>query len=128
MMAGYEQLEVHPLEIAQGLLVAVDDVVFRLLAAIDVEHLIALLGQIPETLLRSGLEQANQRLTFLLCGSFGELERLGVDEFLKARIECQRGKHCRFDGQPEEPEGGLGKADDSERSGAQSVNRNTAEA
>src|SRR5271165_1902263 len=127
MVPGDKQLQVDPFEILQSLIVAIDDVVFGLLAAIDVEHLTTFLCQPPKPLLRGGLQQFDQGLAFLAGVSLGEFQRLRLHNFLETGIESQSGNHSGFDGETYKPEGWLGKAKNGERGRAESIDRNAAE-
>src|SRR5215475_7626545 len=114
MMPRHQKLEIHPFQILQRLVVAVDDVVLSLLAAIDVEHLIAFLRQSPKTLLGAGFEQFHQRFAFFIGIAFGGFEGARLNYLLKAWVEGERWNYCGFDCQSQKPECGLSESENAE--------------
>jgi len=128
MMTRYQKLEIDPFQILQSMIVALDDEVLSLLAAVDIEHLVTFCRQGPQPVLSRALKQSNQRHSLLLRVFLGELKRLGLNYFLKSRIECQCWNDGCFDRQTKQPKRRLCEAKDAECHDSQHVDWHAAEA
>src|SRR5262249_47651827 len=105
--------------------VAVENVVFGLLGAIDLKNLIAAIRKYGQTLAGLRFQKSDKSFTFLSGIAFGELQSFSLHDFLKTRIERECRQDRCFNGHSKQPEGGLNKAQDAEGGYAKNIHGKT---